>query len=329
MTVDERLREELSDAAKSGHLREDEAFESVRLKHRRGDVRRGITRQATAVAVALSLFASVALVVSWRNTPDRFRSTATIRVAPAGSANTTSTTTYLTLKYSDPRRLALASGTRRAVLVSAHRSPYDTSIEFRANYNSGRDLLSLVATAPSANESTAVTRKWVSVFDKVRRADAIRAERALNRAFNRRVKALHRRLVVIDANLKTIDPAYYDNSRYFRYNAPNGFPPAAPEPGPTKIRPGATVRELNLLNERALIVAQLADLGAEAASSGPQPLATPSVVAKPIAPAVRVDTSSPATVPVLITWVIGLLAVLAGAVFVYRRRTRAMRQVSA
>jgi hypothetical protein len=329
MSLDERLRNELRDAVNSRNLREDEAFESVRLKHRRGDVRRGVTRQAIVVAIVLSLFASVAFVVSWRNAPDRFRSTATIRVAPAGSANTTSTTTYLTLKYSDPRRLALASGTRRAVLLSAHRSPYDTSIEFRANYNSGRDLLSLVATAPSANESTAVTRKWVSVFAKVQRADAVRARRTLNRALNRRVAALHDRLREIDAELKKIDPVYYDNSRYFRYNAPNGFPPAAPDPGPTKIRPGATVRELNLLNERVQLLALLADLGAASSGNRVAPLGAPNLVAKPIAPAVRVDAPRPATVPILVGWAIGLLILLAGAVFVYRRRTRATRQLSA
>jgi hypothetical protein len=141
------------------------------------------------------------------------------------------------------------------------------------------------------------------------------------------VAALHDRLREIDAELKKIDPVYYDNSRYFRYNAPNGFPPAAPDPGRTKIRPGATVRELNLLNERVQIVAQLADLGA--ATSGPHVLAGPIIVAKPIAPAVRVDASDPSTVPILVGLVIGLLVVFAGAIFVYRRRTRATRQVAA
>ena len=328
MSLDDRLRKDLRDAVESGMLREDESLDAVRRNHRRGLVRRGVTRQAIALAVVLSLFASVAIVVSWRKAPDRFRSTATIRVALARSSNTSSTTTYPTLKYSDPRRLALASGTRRAVLLSAHRSPYDTSIDFRAHYNSGRDLLSLVATAPSANESTAVTQKWMSVFVKVRRADAFRARRALNQALNRRLAALHDRLREVESKLKKIDPVYYAGLGRIPQILPNGSSARTFDPT-LHIRENATLHELNLVNERVQILALLADLGAEAAKSGPQSLVGPIVVAKPIAPAVRVDASSPATVPILVGWAIGLVVVLAGAVFVYRRRTRPTAQVSA
>src|SRR5258708_1886728 len=108
MSLDERIRSELRNALEAGQLREDQAFNTVWTKHRRDLVRSRVARQATAVAVVLSLFASAAIVLSWRNTPDRFlgssdrfRSTATLRVARAPSARATPTTSRA-LNLPDP-----------------------------------------------------------------------------------------------------------------------------------------------------------------------------------------------------------------------------------
>ena len=82
MNLDERIRSELRDAVDSPTLRTDEALDHVRARHRARSLRKPGSRcQAVAIAVALSLSASVAVVVSWRNVPDRFRSTTTLRVA--------------------------------------------------------------------------------------------------------------------------------------------------------------------------------------------------------------------------------------------------------
>jgi hypothetical protein len=315
MSLDERIRAALRHAAELGQLREDDAFDSVRLNHRRGLVRNGVTRQAIAVAVVLTLFASVAMVVSWRNTPSRFRSTTTLRVAPASSSSATPTTKSRPLKLSDPKQVALAA------------EPDHAQVEVTATLNSGRDLLTLAATAPTGSEATAVARAWTSAFIKARRAEAIRALRAADLALMRRIKALHSRLRQLDARLKQIHPGYY---RYLRYNPPLGHPFGDGEQGPSSPPASASARELKLYNERVQILAVLADLGAEYARTRIS-VVEPSMLAKLVTqtPAVRADTSSPATVPILVAWAIGLVILLAGAGLVYRRRTRSMHQVSA
>jgi hypothetical protein len=316
MSLDDRLRDELRNAADLGQLREDDAFESVRLKYHRGLVPNGVTRQAIVVAVVLTLFASVAMVVSWRNTPDRFRSTATLRVATASTSRV--------LILADPRKLAVAADTRRATLASAHLSD-DTPVDFQATLNSERDLLTLSAVAPSAHESRDVTHEWVSAFTKARRAEAVRALRAADLALMRRVKALHNRLNAINAELVRIDPVTY-KGHDLGFHPPNGHPyTERPIPVPEQ---GST-HELNLANERVQILAMLADFGAESARSKIANL-SPNVDATPVAQtqAVRVDASSPATVPILVGWAISLLVVFAGAFFIYRRRRRSTGQVS-
>ena len=327
MSFDDRLRAELRHAVETAQLREDDAFDSVRRRHRRGLVRGAVARQAIAAAVVLTLFASVAIVVSLRNTSDRFRSAATVRLAVASSNPSTGTATPA-LKLPDARALALAPSTRRAVLLSAHLSPDDTRIDFRATFRSGRDVLSLAATGPSADESTAVTRKWVSVFTAARRTQAISRLETMNRALSRRIGALHQRLRKVDAELVRIDPQYKGVLRYPRWgHFPSG---EAPTTVPVPVPEQGSVHELNLANERVQILAQMAQAGADSARNRII-LESARKLPKPEsqAPAVRVDTSSPATLPILVGWAIGLVVVLAGALLAYRRRTRSARQVSA
>lgn len=322
MSLDERLRVDLQRAAESDRLREDDALDHVRMTHQRELVRTRVLRQATAAAVVLSLFAAVAIFVSWRSLPDRYRSTATVRVAVAAG----STTGSRSLKLADPRKLALAASTRRAALLAAHLAPADTRVDFRATLNPSRDLLSLEATAPSANESAMVTRRWVSALAGARRADAVRRFRARNLALERRVTALHDQLIRVDTELAKLDPAAYRNT--LRYDAPNGVGryPDAPPPVPEQ----ASVRELNLVNERIQLLTELRRAGSEAASTRISAVTDP-FVSQLVSQtsAARIDETPAVTVPVLTAWGIGLVLVLTGALLAYRRRTRAMRQVSA
>jgi hypothetical protein len=334
MSLDDRFRDELRHAAELGQLRESDALDDVWMKHRSDLIRKGILRQALAAAIVLSLFAGVALIVSWRNDPGdggvaagsehRFRSTATVRVAPAES---TSTTISHALTLTDPRRLALATITRRAALLAARLSPDDSSIDFRATLNPTEDVLSLTVTAPTATESTAVAREWVSAFAKARRAEAIRLLKARESDLGLIVRAMHKRIRAVETQLKKIDPIAYAALGFI----PHGFPGGLPEPPPVPhLREHAGTHERDLWNERIRTLQQVAKLGADAARDRLL-LVGPAKFANLIAqtPAVRIDTSRSSTVPVLVGWAISLLVVFAGAFFIYRRRTRSTRHVSA
>lgn len=323
MTLDERLRDELRRAVEAGPLREHDALDNLWVTHRRGLVRARVTRQALATVVVVSLFASVALVVSWRNNPDRagvaagsgrFRSTVTIRVAtPSGV-----------------KELALAPSTRRAALIAAHLSQDSSKVYFSATFNPARDFLALRVTAPTRYASEIVTRRWAAALIKARRAEAVRLLQAKNRTLNRKVSMLLDQLRNVNAELVRIDPATYKGYD-LSFHIPSSRPFTEKQPPLPPVPEAGSVHELNLANERVQILSQLAHLGAQAASSrifilGPYVSAT--VISQ--TPAVRVHTSSPSrTAPVLISWAVGLLVALAGAVFVYRRRTRATRQVAA
>jgi hypothetical protein len=337
MTLDERLRAELRGSVEPWPLREDDALDAVRSRHRRGLVRRRVTRQAVAAAVVVSLFASVAVVISWRNAPDNagvaaisdgYRSAATIRLAPAPSAGSTSTTIGPAFKPQELLALALAATTQRAALLGAQLSPA-TNVEFRAALNSVQDLLTITVTAETQYVSEAVTHAWAAAFTEALRAERIRRMQAADRTLNRKVRALHDQLRQIDSELILINPAYkpYTTRDIGWHGHPNlsdmNPPPHhAPEQGST--------RELNLANERIQLLSRLADLGAEAARtqislSGPDTFGA--VTQKPV---VRVHLSSRKhKSPVLFGWAISLFVVLGGALFVYRRRGRSLRQVAA
>jgi hypothetical protein len=335
MSLDDRFRDELRHAAELGQLREDDAFDDVWMKYRSSLIRKGILRQALAVAIILSLFAGVAIVVSWRNDPDhagvaagsehRFRSTATLRVASAATPDSTPSHT-LTLK--NPRRLALAPTTRRAALLAARLSPDDSSVDFRATLNRTEDVLSLTVTAPTATESSAVAHEWASSFAKARRAEAIRLVKARESDRGLIVRAMHKRIRAVETQLKKIDPIAYAALGFVPHGFPGGF--SEPPPPVPHLREHAGAHERDLWNERIRTLQRVAKLGADAAGDrlllvGPAKFA--SLVAQ--TPAARVDSSRSSTVPVLVGWAIGLLVVLAATILVYRRRTRTTRQVSA
>jgi hypothetical protein len=204
------------------------------------------------------------------------------------------------------------------------------NIDFRATLNPARDILSLTVTAPSRYQTETVTRRWASAFIKARRAEVVGELRAKDVALNRRFNALLNELRRVNAELVRIDPATF-KGRDLGFHGPNSRAFPDQQPPPLQTPEQQSVRELNLVNERIQLLGLLADVGAEAAHGriailGPNVLAT--VVAQ--TPAVRVKTSSPSrTAPVLIGWAIGLVVVIGGALFVYRRRSRSTRQVVA
>ena len=117
MSLDERMRGELHRSVEAERLDDDSALDRVRLTHRRGLVRSRIARQATAVLVVVSLFAGVAVFVSWRAQPDNFRSTATVRLAAPPSRAPTSTSApdrLRSCRIRGPLALAPSTLARRA-----------------------------------------------------------------------------------------------------------------------------------------------------------------------------------------------------------------------
>jgi hypothetical protein len=326
MTLDEQLRAGLRRAAEPVRPDEDLALTDVRWRHRRGLLRTRTARLATAVAVVVTLFVGVCVFVSWRATPDRYRSTAIVRVGPPNNANTHSAPSAITTKLADPRTVALAVSTREAALVAAHLSA--TGIDFRATAaNVG--LLSPEATAPSPTQSSTVTSQWVSTLIRARTNEARRLLIAQRHALVLQVTRLHNQLHAIDVQLVKLDPiAYHDLLIYDEPNAdlrgsiaPGPVPPPAPEPG--------SVHELNLAFERIQLRSELTNIGTAAASERFGQLPSPALsLLVHQTPATRVDQTPPATVPALAGWAIALVVVLTAALVSYRVRTRQARRPS-
>ena len=320
MTLDERVRIGLARSADTGRLDADEVLDGLVLWHRRGRLKRRVARQSIAIAVVLTLFVGVALLVSWRSTPARYRSVAAVAVGPANftAAN------GATVKLGDPVRTALAAGTRRATLLAAHLAPDDPHVDFRAE-RTAPNAISLTATAPTSEASALVTREWVSVFATTRKADARRQLIAARQSLTREVATVHEQLLSIDAKLAKLDPKIYGSVRM--YDAPNGNVRPGPQPGgPPPVPEHGTVKELNLVFERIQLKSRLEKLGQVAAAQRFGALA-PNVIAAPIgqkAP-VRVDATPAATVPALAVWIVGLVVIFAAACFMYRRRARLLR----
>jgi hypothetical protein len=336
MTVDERLRAELTKAVEDGMLREDEAYDNVQLRHGRDLLRRRVARQTVTAAVVLSLFASAAMAVAWRNVPDRpsvaaggtssgdhYRSTATMLFSPAVQSGTPAADVTDPLQPADPRRIALTSSTVRRALHAARLAPDQPNVNFLATLEAN-SVLSLIVTAPSASDSSAGARAWASEFAKAWHIEDVRLQHAHSRALEHRVSALHERIDAIDAELKGIDPIHYANLGITpRY----GFP----RPGPTttitaQSRP-TTDHELKLANRRVQILAQLADIGALEARGGPIEFYSSKLIEQ--TPPVLIKAPGKSRAPVLVGGAIALIAVLGGALLMYRRRTRSTRQVAA
>ena len=316
MTLDERVRDGLRRSADTLALDADDMFDGVVASHRRGRVRSRVVRQATAVAVVLTLFAGVAVLVSWRNAPARYRSVTTL------TAPTILHFGARSVKFGDPARVALAPTTRRATLLAAHLAPDDTHVEFRAT-STGVETVSLAATAPTARESAVVADSWVSVLTSFRRASARRQLIQAIESARHQATLLRQQLEAVDAKLAKMDPKLYGSvwkwdsqPRNDSSEPPQGVPPPVPENG--------TVAELNLAFERIQLRSRLEKLGVGSGGvrygGGPAPIPIVTVQPGGRKAATRVDTTPSTAVP-LIGWGAGIGLIAAAAFVVYRRRS--------
>lgn len=314
MSLDQRVRVGLQGSADSGRLNEEHVLEQVRVSHRRGLVRAHVARQASAVMVILTLFVGVAVFVSWRTMPYRYRSVATVSV----EAPSIEMTGGLPVKLADPRQLALAPSTRRAALL-ASALPEDARVDFRVTEPHAH-LLSFTTTAPTASNATLVARHWVAALARLRNDDARRQIPAAMRALSQRVETLHRELRAVDAKLAKVDPINY--GAVLRYDGPTS--PPGPKPPPNVPERGS-VHELNLAFERIQILEQLKHAGlrgAELRIAAFDPALTTKLLTE--TPPTRIDQAPPATLPAIAGWFIVVALVLTGAFIVYRRRAQAL-----
>jgi hypothetical protein len=289
------------------------------VAHGRGALRGRLLRQATTVAVVLSLIAAVAVFVSWRAMPDRYRSTATVSVGPPPSSSSFLRTPTVNLE--DPQGFALAPGTRRAALVASHLVADDRQVEFRVT-RSSENVYSLQAEAPEASVSATVTRNWVSAVATARRADLRRQIREQQATLNREVVTLDQQLRTVDEALVKLDPVVYKDLLLYDNGVNLGRrPPLVPERG--------SPRELNLAFERVQLLKKGRATASRAAGLRIAEL-KPDEITKFIGqtPATHVDQTPPATVPALAGWLAGVVLVLAGAFMTYRLRTRSTRHAA-
>jgi hypothetical protein len=319
MSLDDRLRDGLRRSAEAVRFDEDAALDRIQLAHRRSLLRTQVMRVATAAVVVVSLFVGAAVVVPRLATANRYRSAATVSVAASPNSTARSTPDSLPVKLADPGTLALAASTRRAALLASHLAPNDTRIDFRAT-RMASDVFSLMVTAPTAGEATAVTRNWVAALGQARLGDVRRQLAADQRALNRRIVVLRDQLHAVDAQLAMLDPLVF--SSIYPYDNPQpgggGREPIAPSPSD-----GASTREFTLVLERLQLIQQLTE-GASKISAIQLANSAPNVTTQPVAqsPATNVDQTSPATVLALAGWLIAIIVVLAAAALAYRLRTR-------
>ena len=201
-----------------------------------------------------------------------------------------------------------------------HTSP-TTPVDFRAAFDAQTWSPDARRRCPFRTNPDRHPRMGLCIREGAARRRGSRARTCPGPRANRQVAALDDRLNNVDAELKKIHPVYY---RYLRYHPPYGNPFNDGVRVPSSPSPSASRTRVNLFHERVQILATLADIGASAARRHIFPLEGPIVVAKPIAPAVRVDTSSRATVPILVVWAIGLVVLLAGRRFDVPTPTRSV-----
>jgi uncharacterized protein YneF (UPF0154 family) len=281
-------------------------FDQVRAVHTRGRVRAHLLRQATTVAIALTLIAGIGVFISLRAAPDRFRTVSNVAVSAGvpGYAG-------------DPLKIALTPSTQRAALQAAHIAPSENRIGFGAR-SSSKNRLSLAVTSPSTAESVLVTRHWVAVTTRILKADATRHIIATQHSISIQVRELHDQLRRVDLKLMKIDPLAYHG--VLQFDSPNGNLPGTNPHAPPPVPEQGTVAELNLAFLRIQIMSQISHLG-ESAAAFRFAQVTPATSAQIIhASTSRISHTPRATWVALSGWCVALLLVLIGGVFIYRRR---------
>lgn len=272
----------------------------------------------TCVAVGLFVFGR-----KHQTEPVKYRSTATVRVAPkpekqdkSQSNKATTTTAAPNIALSGPQRFALRNSIITNTLSTSHLAA-NAQIGFAAKLSETQDVLSLVVTAPTKYEAQVVARNWSTVFGGARRDDALAKLKLANRQLEQRVTRLHNELRSVDAILVKLMPIVYGG--ILRYNAPNGNAFTDGVTGPPPVPEQGSVRALNLANERIQLLAALAVSGEQAAKNRIDSL-KPEVFAEIMSqtPATRVSHTRATTLPALGGLFGGLLFALGAALLVDR-----------
>ncbi len=279
---------------------------------------RRIVRQAAVCVVVLSLFVGAAIAISWHGMPDRYRSTATVRVTEPSDAH------YgFDVQLADP--VAVAGRTRRAALHTL--GPHGPGMTLEV-VRRGPDLIELTSTGGAPKATASALRSWTRILARERKRDARHAIVRARQALVRRVRALHDELIRVDSELAKLDPIRYSGLR--RLDSPNSglstWLTGPTEPPPPAVPEHGTVHELNLAYERLAILDELSVL---ATQDGEYRIGQvePQIVTKVVAqhPAHRVDDGlPPATGPAVGTWLAGV-ALIAGSGWVLLRIKRRPR----
>ncbi len=315
MSLDERVRAGLHRSADSARFDEDDALDNVQLAHRRVEARARVLRQATSVAVVLTLIAGIGILISWRAAPDRYRTTATVAVTQAPS--TKAFLAKVGATPPDPLRLAKAPTTRRSTLDAAQIAPNETRIHLRAA-RTGAERLSLAVTAPTTRESEVVLQRWVAVLGRTRDNHAGAQIVAARRAVSTKIKRLHNELRRVDSKLAKLMPLVYGD--VLQYDSPNSRLPNRDDPyEPPPVPEQGSVEALNLAYRRIELLKEINTAGESLSVIRFAEVVPDTTKILEQAPTTRVGEVPTATWIALSGWFVALLLVLVGAVAIYRR----------
>jgi Mrp family chromosome partitioning ATPase len=277
----------------------------------------------TCVAVGIFVFGR-----KHHNTPVRYRSTATVRVADrpekadlssaaARRAASTSTTTPSEIALGGPEKFALRSGVIQTSLKRSHLRR-TTRIGFAAKLSDDGSVLSLVATAPSPVQAEAIAKNWASTFRRARVRAGQRKIVKAQQQLVRKVRRLHNELQRVDAKLVKLMPIVYHG--ILRFDAPNGNLRGRQTGGPPPVPEQGTVYGLNLAYERIALLSALSDSATRSSEYRIGQVTSNNVIAALMArtKAERVSKSRATTLPALGGLLGGLILALAAALLVDR-----------
>ncbi len=262
--------------------------------------------------------------------PVRYRSIATVQVAPKPakektkktSKSNTATTAPANIVVSGPQKLALSKPVREAALRLSHDALNDKRFRMTARADSTQGTLMFSVVAPTRTQATTLARNWTEAFVRARRLDEKRAAARSRDQLSAHVTALHDELNKIDAILVKLMPVVYRG--ILRYDAPTGAALASnarkngasgPPPVPENANPAA----LNLALEREQLLGDITVSGERLAAirvTNAQPKVLADLVAQ--TPATRVSTTRSTTIPAGAGLFGGLLLALAAALLADR-----------
>jgi hypothetical protein len=336
MTVDERLRSRLRDAATGPPIEMDDALRTVHARldavdlEDRAQPRARGPRLVAVLAGCTLLAGAVVLPIALQSSRDRapvassapgrcghtltkgYRSTAVVRIAESIS-------TPLSVPYPEfPKPVPAALGLCDSVLSRVH--PKTDDVQFAAQTDAHAQLLSLTVSTPSRDDPAALARAWALAFRAGRLATAQQQIIERQRTLTGRVRSLHDELRQVDTELAMLMPEVYGDLP--RIDAPLGHTPDTVPPIPET----GSADLLNLAFERVSLLNELKDAGAQAATLRitrvkPQVFATLISVSAPVRFPSPSDHSPSAGVLLAIGLIAGGVA-LGAAGFLLGRRSR-------